>query len=152
MQGFQECGRSTNISYWLLHFLYRTMSDPPVLIKGPSRVKLTDKFHLGRGCGGGAFYCCCSVTQSCLTLCNPMDCSTPGLSVPHHLPKFAQIYVHCIGDAIQPSHPLRPSSLLPSFFPSIRDFSNELAVCINDQNTGVSTSATFEQVFRVDFP
>ena len=110
MQGFQECGRSTNISYWLLHFLYITMSDPPVLIKGPSRVKLTDKFHLGRGCGGGAFYCCCSVTQSCLTLCNPMDCSTPGLSVPHHLPKFAQVHVHCIADAIQPSPPLTPSS------------------------------------------
>ena len=44
-------------------------------------------------------------------LCYPMDCSTPGLSVPHHLPKFAQVHVHCIGDAIQPSHPLIPSSL-----------------------------------------
>ena len=53
----------------------------------------------------------CSVTQLCPTLCDPMDCSTPGLSVPHHLPKFAQVHVHCIGDAIQPSHPLRPSSL-----------------------------------------
>ena len=39
-----------------------------------------------------------------------MDCSTPGLSVPHHLPKFAQVHIHCIGDAIQPSHPLMPSS------------------------------------------
>ena len=38
--------------------------------------------------------CCCSITQSCLTLCDPMDCSTPGLAVPHHLPKFAQVYVH----------------------------------------------------------
>ena len=62
MHGFQECGRSTNISYWLVHFLYITMSDPPVLIKRPSRVNLTDKFHPGRRCGGGAFYCCCSVS------------------------------------------------------------------------------------------
>ena len=52
----------------------------------------------------------CSVTQLHPTLCDPMDCSTPGLPVPHHLPKFAQVNVHCIGDAIQPSHPLMPSS------------------------------------------
>ena len=110
MYGFQECGRSTNISYWLVHFLYITMSDPPVLIKRLSRVNLTDKFHPGRRSGGGAFYCCCSVTQSCLTLCNTVDCSTLGLSVPHHLPKFAQVHVHCIGDAVQPSPPLTPSS------------------------------------------
>ena len=54
--------------------------------------------------------CCCSVTQLCPALCDPMDCSTPGLPVPHHLPGFAQGHVHCIGDAIQPSHPLIPSS------------------------------------------
>ena len=59
-----------------------------------------------------------------------MDSSTLGLPVPHHLLKFAQVYVHCISDAIQPSYPLTPSSPLPSIFPSIRDFSNELAVRI----------------------
>ena len=53
---------------------------------------------------------CCSVAQLCPTLCDPMDGSTPDLSVPHHLPKFAQVHVHCTGDAIQPSHPLTPSS------------------------------------------
>ena len=42
--------------------------------------------------------------------CDPMDCSMPGLPVPHHLPEFAQVYVHCISNAIQPSHPLTPSS------------------------------------------
>ena len=52
----------------------------------------------------------CSIAQSCLTLCISMDCSTPGLPVPHHLPKFAQVHVHCIGDVIQPSYPLTPSS------------------------------------------
>ena len=55
-------------------------------------------------------HCCCSVTQSCMALCDPMDCSTPALPVPHHLPKFAQVHVHCFGDAIQPCHPLMPSS------------------------------------------
>ena len=56
---------------------------------------------------------CCSVTKSCLTLHNPMDCSTPSFSLPHHLPEFAQVHVHWVGDAIQPSHPLIPSS--PAF-------------------------------------
>ena len=47
-------------------------------------------------------------------LCNPMDCSTPGFPVPRHLPEFAQVHVYSIGDAIQLSHPLSPSS--PSTF------------------------------------
>ena len=42
--------------------------------------------------------CFCSVTQSCLTLCDHMDCRRTGLSVPHHLPKFAQVHVHCISE------------------------------------------------------
>ena len=46
------------------------------------------------------------LTQSCLTLCNPMDCSMPGLPVHHQLPEFTQIHVHQVSDAIQPSHPL----------------------------------------------
>ena len=55
-----------------------------------------------------------SVVQLCLTLCDPMDCSTPGLPVHHQLPEPTQTHVHCIGDVIQPSHPLSsPSS--PAF-------------------------------------
>ena len=57
-----------------------------------------------------AFCCCCSVTQSCLTLCNSMDCSTPGFPVLCCLLEFAQTHVHWLYDAIQPSHPLSPSS------------------------------------------
>ena len=57
---------------------------------------------------------CCSVAQSCPTLCNPMDCSTPGFPVLYHLRKLAQIHVHWVSDAIQPSHLLlSPSS--PTF-------------------------------------
>ena len=55
--------------------------------------------------------CCCPVAQLCVTLCNSIDCRMPGLPVPHNLLKFAQVHVHCIGDAIQPSHPLMPSFL-----------------------------------------
>ena len=51
-----------------------------------------------------------SVTQSCLTLCDPMDCSTPGLPDHHKLPEFTQTHVHRVGDAIQPSHPLSSPS------------------------------------------
>ena len=50
-----------------------------------------------------------SVSQSCLTLCDPMDCSTPGLPVHHQLLEFTQNHVHWAGDAIQPSHLLSPS-------------------------------------------
>ena len=55
-----------------------------------------------------------SITQSCPILCNPMDCSTPGLPVHHQLPEFTQTHVHWVGDAIQPSHPL--SSRSPPIF------------------------------------
>ena len=50
------------------------------------------------------------VTQLCLTLCDPMDCSTPGLQVSHQLPELAQTHAHWVCDAIQPSHPLSSPS------------------------------------------
>ena len=70
-----------------------------------------------------------SVTQSCPSLCDPMDCSTPGLPAHHQLPELAQTHIHRVGDAIQPSHPL--SSPSPAFnFPSIRVFSSESGIHI----------------------
>ena len=51
-----------------------------------------------------------SVAQSCLTLCDPMNCSTPDLPVHHQLLEFTQTHVHRVGDAIQPSHPLSSPS------------------------------------------
>ena len=62
-------------------------------------------------------YCCCSVVELCLTLCDPMDCSTPVFPIPHHLLEFTQTRVHWVGDAIQPSHPLSSPSP-PAFNPS----------------------------------
>jgi len=65
--------------------------------------------------------CCCSVTKSCQTPCDPLDRSMPGSSVLHYFLEFAQIHLHWVADAIKPSHPLSPPLLLPS---SIRVFSN----------------------------
>ena len=66
-----------------------------------------------------------SVTQSCPTLCDPMNHSTPGLPVHHHLPEFTRTHIHRVSDAIQPSHPLSPLLLLPPIPPSFKVFSNE---------------------------
>ena len=71
-----------------------------------------------------------SVAQSCLTLCDPMNRSTPGLPVHHRLPEFTQTHVHQVSDAIKPSHP--PSSPSP---PALnlsqhQSLSNESALCI----------------------
>ena len=66
-----------------------------------------------------------SVAQSCLTLCDPVDCSMPGFPVCHQLPEPAQTHAHRVGDAIQPSHPLYSLLLLSSILPSIRVFSSE---------------------------
>ena len=66
-----------------------------------------------------------SVTQSCPTLCDPMNRSRPGLPVHHQLPEFTQTHAHRVSDGIQPSHPLSSPSHLPPVPPSIRVFSNE---------------------------
>ena len=77
----------------------------------------------------GNFYgfCCCSVAKSCLTLFDPMDCSTPGFPVFNHLPELIQTYIHWVSDTIQLSHPPSTVLFLPSIFPSIRVFSSEVA-------------------------
>ena len=71
-----------------------------------------------------------SVTQSFLTLFDPLDCSMPGLPVHHPLPEFTQTHVHRVSDAIQPSHPLS-SPPPPAFSHSqLRVFYNESVLCI----------------------
>ena len=71
-----------------------------------------------------------SVTQLCLTPCDPMDCSMPDFSVHHQLLELVQTHVHWVSDAIQPAHPCHLLLLPPSIFPSIRVFSNESAFLI----------------------
>ena len=84
--------------YWSgLHFLLQGISS----IQGLDLSLLYCRWILYHGCF--------SVAQSCLNLCNPVDCSTPGLPVPHHLPEFVCSSSHAL-NAVQPSHPLSPSS------------------------------------------
>ena len=71
-----------------------------------------------------------SVAQSCLTLCNSMACSTPGFPVHHQVPEPTQTLVHCIGDAIQPSHPLSSPSPPALSLSQHQGLSSELALHI----------------------
>ena len=97
--------------------------------------------------------CCCSVSKSCPTLCDPMNCSMPGFPVLHYLLEFAQTHVHWVGDALQPSHPL----LLP--FPLAFNLSQHQGLF---QWVGSSHQVakvlelqlqpqSFQWIFRVDF-
>ena len=94
-----------------------------------------------------------SVALSCLTLCDPLDCSTPDFSVHHQLPELTKTHVHWVGDAIQPSHPLSSPSL-PAFnlaqhqglFQSVSS-SNQVAKALEFQLQHQS----FQWIFRTDF-
>ena len=87
-----------------------------------------------------------SVAQSCLILCNPMDCSTPGFPVHQQLLELAQTHVHQVGDAIQISHPL-PSPSLPAFsLCQHQVFSSESVLHIRWPSIGVSASASVPQM------
>ena len=94
-----------------------------------------------------------SVTQLCLTLCNPMHCSTPGFPVHHQLPELAQTHVHRVGDAIQPSQPL-PSPSPPVFKLSQHQglfqwvsSSHQVAKVLEFQ----LQYQFFQRIFRIDF-
>ena len=67
----------------------------------------------------------CSVTQPRPTSCDPVDCSTPGFPVLHRLPELAQIHIHRVTDALQPSPPLSPLLLLPPILPSTLQVGNQ---------------------------
>ena len=97
-------------------------------------------------------YYCCSVTKSCLTICDPMDCSTPGSSVLHYFREFANIHVHWASDGTQPSRPLSPSS--PAFSLSQHQglfqwvgFLHQVTKVLELQHQHQS----FQWIFRVDF-
>ena len=102
------------------------------------------------------FYCCCSVTQLCPALGDPMDWSIPGFPVLHYLPGFPQTHVHCVSDAI---HLIlcRTLPFLPSIFPNIRVFPNESVLCIRwpkywSFNFSISPSNEYSELisFRID--
>ena len=84
-----------------------------------------------------------SVTQLCPTLCDPMNCSTPGLPVHHQLPEFTQTHIHRVSDAILPSHPLSPLLFLPPSLPASASFPMSQLFTWGGQSTGVSALASF---------
>ena len=84
-----------------------------------------------------------SVAQSCPTLCDPMNRSTPGLPVHHHLPEFTQTHVHDLVMSCSHLNLCHPLFLLPSIPPSIRVFSNESTLLMRWPSTGVSALASF---------
>ena len=91
-----------------------------------------------------------SVTQSCPTLCDPMNLSIPCLPVHHQLPEFTQTHIHWVGDAIQPSHPLPFPP--PAFnFPSIRVFSMSQLFASGGQSIGISASTSVLPVNTQDW-
>ena len=103
--------------------------------------------------------CCCSLAKLCPTLCDPMDCSTPGFPVFHYLPEFGQTHVQVkLG---MPSNHLilcHLLLLLPSAFPSISVFSNELALHIRwpkywSSSFSISTSNEYSGLisFRIEW-
>ena len=97
-----------------------------------------------------------SVTQSCPTLCDPMDCSTPGFPDHHQLLEPTQTHVHHTDDAIQPSHPLLSLLLQHSIFPSISVFSSELVLfirCPKDRSFSSIPSNEYSGLisFRMDW-
>ena len=86
--------------------------------------------------------CCGSVTKSCPTLCDFMDCTMPGIPVFHYFLNFPQTQVHWVGDAIQPSYPVAPFSSCPQSFPASRSFPMSQLFASGGQIIGVSTSAS----------
>ena len=94
--------------------------------------------------------CYCSVTKSCPTLHDPMDCSTPGFPVPHHLPEFVQVHAHWVSDAIPLSSSVIPFSSCLQSFPASGSFPMNWLFTPGGQSIEASASV-LPMIFRVDF-
>ena len=112
--------KNTGVScHFFLQGIFLTQGSNPCLLH---LLALAGRFFTIEPLGSPSSLCCSLVAKSCPALHSTMDSSIAGFSVPHRLLKFAQVQVHWMGDAIQPSHPLH---FLPSTFLSLRVFPNE---------------------------
>ena len=119
-----------NVLYIWVVFCWSNLSDHFIQLIFSITMSLLS-FHLSTCCF------CCSIPKLYLTLCNPMDCSTPGLLVLHYLPQFAQTHVHPITSAsVAPFSSCPQAFPAPGFFPMSRLFAS------SDQSIGASTSAS----------
>ena len=114
--------------------------------------KVSDDFSLVYS--SNSLTCCCSVASSCLTLCDPVNCSMPGFPVLHPIPEFAHTYVLWVGDTIQPLHLLLPRSL-PALYicPASGSFPMSQFFASGGQRSfGISPSSAYSGVifFRID--
>ena len=100
-------------------------------------ISIPDWIKMSQGCQFS------SVTQSCPTLCDPMNHSTPGLPTHHQLPEFTQTHVHWVSDAIQPSHPVVPFSSCPQSLPASESFPMSQLFTWGGQSTGILALASF---------
>ena len=120
-------------------------------------VYLVCLFHNSSVVLGAELFCCFSVTQSHLTLCDAVDYSTPGFTALHHIPELAQTHVHWIGDAIQSPHPLLFPPLPLFYLSQHRVFANESVLHISwpkywSFSFSISPSSEFSGLisFRID--
>ena len=109
-----------------------------VLFKTVPTSDISFKFMGFPGCFSSVHFS--SVVQSCPTLCNPMNCSTPGFPVHHQLPEFTQTYVHRVSDAISSS--VIPFSSCLQSFPASRSFPMSQFFASGGQSIGVSASTS----------
>ena len=118
----------------------RDLPDPGIKHKPPTSTALKANSIQLHHLGSTLLFC--SVTRSYPTLCQPTDCSTPEVPVPHYIPEFAQTDVHWVDDAIQPSHPLLPPSPCPQSVPASGSSPMSQLFTSAGQSTGVSASAS----------
>ena len=147
-KGIRQCVAGYRKEFWLLvHVLFKSRED--LNVSGRLSGNLHDIFMI---------YYCCLVTKGSPTLCDPMDCSMPGLLVHHQLLEFTQTHVYCVGDAIQPSHSLlSPFSSCSQYFPA-SESSNESTLRIRwpkywNFNFSISPSNEYSELifFRIDW-
>ena len=145
-----------SLSFTVSQSLLRFMSTESVMLSQPSHPPLPSSpfaFNLSQhqGLSQRVLFCLVScsvqfssVTQSCPTLRDPMNGSTPGLPVHHQLSEFTHTHVHRVSDAIQPSHPLSsPSRPAPHSLPASESFPMSQLFARGGQSTGVSALASF---------
>ena len=133
--------------------LQLTIEAPSLLLLGPQALTAsTPPPEAGGDVRGGDIQSqFSSVAQSRPTLCEPMDCSMPGLPVHHQLPELTQTHVHRIGDAIQPSHPVLPFSSCLQSFPASGSFPVSQFFSSGGQSIGVSASSVLPMNIQDDF-
>ena len=113
-----------------------------IKMEGNTKALREKRSSTGKDSMVGAGYSCCSVIKLCPTLCDPTDCSTPGFPVLHYLPKFVQTHVHCVSDAIQPSHSVSSFSFFPQSFPASGSFPMSRLFASGGQSIRASVSAS----------